>query len=637
MARAQAREVTTRFQLIRQMATDVASLGIATKDPDLGLDLTRESLLGLLASRLLAQESLLAVGMVWEPDAVDGMDEAYADTDGCDENGLFVPCWTRPDVGRELSIKTAPANWKGLADRLRTDGNRAFAIGAPYTYESATKPRFALDIAVPIHAPSEEDPNETAFFGAGIVTWNLDELTSFCADLADTFDGYSFVLSPTGECIANDQAFASDKSAASLLDSIDESGSTRLEDGRMLAQTHPTTFGVEQEWRVGLAVASASLTANATWLTLQNILIGVVCAIAVSIGLWFATGNIVRPIQASVRGLQAIAEGEGDLTLRLDESRQDELGDLARQFNRFAERMQSILLDIRKTAGDLSMNATTVGTTSSELDESANRTSEQTSDVAEAARELSSGMQSADSATTTANEAIQAITTTMTQLVGGIGTITERADTSATVAAQARDLADRTTTDVQELEAAVREVGGVLETIREIADQTNLLALNATIEAARAGDLGKGFAVVAGEVKGLAHQTGEATHDIDARIQRITCSSRSAAQSIARIVDVITELSNASVHIANAVREQSEHIETMDSRLDLTAAQVSSVADTVQQSNRRTNSIQRSIDNVRELAQKSASGANETNAAGNELNSIAERLGQLVGQFRLES
>ncbi|MBL1420181.1 MAG: hypothetical protein COC24_006685 [Alphaproteobacteria bacterium] len=138
-----------------------------------------------------------------------------------------------------------------------------------------------------------------------------------------------------------------------------------------------------------------------------------------------------------------------------------------------------------------------------------------------------------------------------------VSEISSQAAGSAAIVEEAIGKTGETVAKLKALTESAAKIETVVNLINEIAEQTNLLALNATIEAARAGDAGRGFAVVANEVKSLADQTGKATGEIAAQINRIQTDGASAAQTVAEMNDIIVNLSEASMGVAAAVEEQS--------------------------------------------------------------------------------
>jgi methyl-accepting chemotaxis protein len=252
--------------------------------------------------------------------------------------------------------------------------------------------------------------------------------------------------------------------------------------------------------------------------------------------------SIIGPLTALAHRLSQIADGDGDLTLRVDERGHDRIAVLAAAFNRFAARIQHLIGEVAAATTQVGSAADHLDQISHELHEGATVTDTQAGIANHAADQISTlilGMtQSADQ---------------LTAAIGEISTNTAQAAAIADNGVRAAAEADSTITT---LGASSDEIRSVVQLITSIAEQTNLLALNATIEAARAGEAGKGFAVVATEVKDLAQETSTATDDITRQIERIRHGSTGAVEAIARIQTLVTEINAIQTTVNAAVDRQ---------------------------------------------------------------------------------
>ena len=188
---------------------------------------------------------------------------------------------------------------------------------------------------------------------------------------------------------------------------------------------------------------------------------------------------------------------------------------------------------------------------------------------------------------------------------------------------------------MQELSQAAQAIGQVTETITTISDQTKLLALNATIEAARAGAAGKGFAVVAHEIKELARQTADATEDIKKKVSGIQGSTTGTLADLARISQVIGNVSEIVNTIATAIEEQSTVTKDIARNVGEAATGVEEANQRVSQISTVSQSVAKDITAVNQANADIASGSEQVLISSTELSKLAEDLQRLIGQFKI--
>ena len=385
----------------------------------------------------------------------------------------------------------------------------------------------------------------------------------------------------------------------------------------------------EDDYRESVRAVTDSISGITFWLVVSA---GVAFLIIGGVAWWLSI-RLVRPINNTVAMLKDIAEGEGDLTKRLDDSGTDELGELSKWFNTFVVKLQSIIRRLAENTKTLASASTELSATATQLASGADDGKIQSTAVTAAAEQMAVNMVNMASSTEQMTSNVKTVASAVEEMTAGINEIARNAEQAASVAADAAGLTNSSNEIIGQLGAAADKIGKVIETIQDIAEQTNLLALNATIEAARAGDTGKGFAVVASEVKELAKQTAEATEDIRLRIEGIQGSTGQAVDSIRQISEVIQGVNDVSKTIAAAVEEQSISTREIAQSLSQTSHALQTVSTGVSESASASQEITRNIAGVDQTAKETARCAAQTQAAGHELSVIAEELQNLVGQF----
>jgi methyl-accepting chemotaxis protein len=318
---------------------------------------------------------------------------------------------------------------------------------------------------------------------------------------------------------------------------------------------------------------------------------------------------IATPLRQLSSRLKDIAEGEGDLTKRLELHSNDELGETASWFNLFMDKLQGIMRQIAANTDQLAAASAKMSDTSQQIMANSEETSAQANVVSESAQQVTQNLQT--------------VATGAEEMGTSIKEIAKNATESAKVATSAVKVAETANTTVGKLGDSSAEIGQVIKVITSIAQQTNLLALNATIEAARAGEAGKGFAVVANEVKELAKETAKATEDISRKIEAIQTDTKAAVDAIGTISGVINQINEISSSIATSVEEQNATTNEMSRNAGEAAAGSAEIT--------------KNIGGVAIASESTARGATDTQQAVQQLVEMSAQLSSLVGQFKINA
>lgn len=358
----------------------------------------------------------------------------------------------------------------------------------------------------------------------------------------------------------------------------------------------------------------------------QTLLVMFILVAGMALTIFFVVGRTIRPLHDAAKMLEDIAQGEGDLTQRLKVATKDEIGLMARWFNVFIEKIQSIVKDVAADVDPLADSSSQLSSTAAHMADNAQGMTEKTNAVATAAQqistnirtvagaveqasasldtitktakeaalnvtevdaltsEISSGMNSVSSAAEEMSASVNTVATSIEEMSASLSEVSKNTSRAAHIAVKAAQTASTTTETVTVLGQAASDIGQIVEVIKGIAAQTNLLALNATIEAASAGDAGKGFAVVANEVKELAKQTATATEDIRKRIEGMQTNTNAAIEAISAINQIIDEINHINNTIATAVEEQAATINEISRSVSSTAIAATDVSRNVQKS-----------------------------------------------------
>jgi methyl-accepting chemotaxis protein len=366
----------------------------------------------------------------------------------------------------------------------------------------------------------------------------------------------------------------------------------------------------------------------------SNMLVTVIAGLITAIIVFFAARSIVRPINAAVAGLKDIAQGEGDLTMRLEDSGKDEVGELARWFNTFIEKLQGIIKDIAGGVETLSSSSTELSAISEQMTQGIQNVTEKSTTVSAAAEEMSANMNNVAAAMEQSATNTNMVATASEEMSSTIGEIAQNAEKARGISDEASHKATNASTNMDQLGKAANSIGKVIETITDISEQVNLLALNATIEAARAGEAGKGFAVVANEIKELAKQTAEATQDIKDKIEGIQGTTSTTVGQITEITQVIKDVNEVVANIATAVEQQSAATKEIANNVAQASTGIQEVNENVNQSSSVSGEISQDIADVSTSMNEMSTSSGQVNLSAQELSKLSENLKNMVDQFK---
>jgi methyl-accepting chemotaxis protein len=330
---------------------------------------------------------------------------------------------------------------------------------------------------------------------------------------------------------------------------------------------------------------------------------------------------ITRNLNLMLQSLKDIASGEGDLTKRIEQTSQDEIGDLVYWFNLFMEKLHRSINEVVNSITPLANVSNDLGGMTTKTSQITDQQSRATDEVTRLVDEMFSSVQNvaqnASSAAAAAKEAdieAKAGRSVVTQSVESINDLASEVERAAKVIAK--------------LETDTENVGTILDVIKGIAEQTNLLALNAAIEAARAGEQGRGFAVVADEVRTLASRTQDSTQEIQRVIEELQTAARSAAEVMSHSQDQARNSVDQAAKTDNSLATITEKVGSI-TRMN------TEIADATGEQEKVSNNIKTNVEGIRENAEAAVKNVQEVGAASESLLEISNNLRKITAQFKV--
>jgi methyl-accepting chemotaxis protein len=363
-----------------------------------------------------------------------------------------------------------------------------------------------------------------------------------------------------------------------------------------------------------------------------------VSMIAVIVGLLLAfiiSMSIVRPINEANLMLKDIAQGEGDLSQRMDVLTKDEISELAGWFNAFIQKIQGIIIEVNKVTTSLVTSSDEILSASRLLKDNTQDSVNRSTSVSGDSETMSASINSVATAAEEANSNISIMAASTEEMSASISEISNNASNAQRITKTAVSNMQNASQRINELGGAANEIGTVTETITDISEQTNLLALNATIEAARAGEAGKGFAVVANEIKELAKQTAVATNEIKMKIDMIQSTTKTSVSEIELVSKVIHEVDDFITTIAVAIEQQTSVTKEIANNVAHASSGFQEISHNASEISVGSERITKNIIEVKNSSLACSDESQKLSINASTLNSLSDQLKKIVGQFKV--
>ncbi|AJQ97167.1 methyl-accepting chemotaxis protein [Gynuella sunshinyii] len=469
-------------------------------------------------------------------------------------------------------------------------------------------------------------PGRKGVFGVDISLEAIVD-TILSADFGDR--GYAMLINDQGQILVHPDQSLDMKSLPALADSLDTqvmkqlAGSGELASFQDANKTYLAGFRAVSgsKWFIGLVLDERAVMGPIQRSVINAVIYATVIALVTLAVVALLIGRALRPLHDLVQAMSEIAQGEGNLSHKLQIASHDELGHLSKGFNEFSEKIRLLVIDVHQNAGQLKQQAEKLATDASRNASRVQLQQGEIEQVAAAIHEMSAAANEvAGNADATAKEAGSAAeaSSSMHQLA------TSNRDNMSHLT---REI-EKSTDVIQELNNDAQSIDSILSTIQNIAEQTNLLALNAAIEAARAGEQGRGFAVVADEVRVLSQRTHNSTEEIQQMIEKLQKQAETAVNLMARS----RELAGDTLGNTETVTEKLVGINESIQRISDMAVRIAASSS---EQHLATEEISRITTAISDAAAEMSMGSKETETTANQLDRLSENLNENLRRFKV--
>jgi len=642
---------------------------------DIPAEARRDRFDDIMKGVITANPFIIQLYSVFKPNALDGMDAKYIGRPGSTPTGQYAMTYTR-ETGELIARATGDVD-PSMA-YINGPNSKNDRVEPPLLRKMNGKDLCLLRLMVPIVNPRT---NETVG-GVGYlldmsviqpavqqVMKNNPELAAFTL-----FSGNGFILGHN----MPERVGKMMREVESIFGEHVDEAELAIKDGQQLQLNIyspllkknvelvvlPFALGTSgKTWSVMVAIPEEHITAPIQAATKYATIVAVLAVIVSSIILFVVLSGVIAPIVKVTETLKDISEGEGDLTQSIKVQSKDEIGDLARYFNKLMEALRTPIGEVKKTVVSLASVSDELSEVSRQLAGGSEKAVTQSNTVASTTEQMAVNINAmasgAEEASVNANEVAGAaeqmstnmntIASAIEEMSASIGQIASNAGEAHKVAVDATEKSNDATDVMSKLGAAAKEIGKVTDVIKNIADKTNLLALNATIEAASAGEAGKGFAVVAGEIKELANQSAQSADDIARRIDGIRKGTNDAVQVIHEVSGIIAKINHSVEAIVGHVEQQtkaSNEIASNVSQANIGAKRVagaiSEVAKGANDVSRNAGEAAKGATNVSQnavgmsqAAKENSHGASQVNLSAEDLSKMSEQLRRAMDKFKV--
>ena len=642
----------------------------------------RDFINNVLKQTLIENESLVDAWTVWEPDALDGLDYKYRNTKNHDHTGRFIPYWTRDGSTIDCCELTDYEGSFWYDQPLNSDVG---ILIEPNPYEIGGKTIYVCGVAFPIRAKNGKK------VGVVGIDMSLATLSEMLKRTKVYETGYLSLTSAGGL-----KAVDADSSLEGQIDKEFESGDTSKYFQQAEKDLNPFVYksknkGIDfiryyvplkilkakEVWYLGVNVPEREVSKSSVRIKVFILVCFIITLIIIATLCYFVIKSFVKELCKGVDAMKNIAQGDGDLTVRMNVKNQNELGQMYKYFNETMKKIQDSIKVVHDSSQDLQEQSLNLTENFSETAAAANQITSNIDSVNRQIKQQENGVRSTNESVNKITEDVDSLiesinkqTTSVSQsssaieeMVANIRSVTEILNKNADTIENLEKSSEQGRINIEDTVNAtmkIKEQSEILleasTVIQNIAEQTNLLAMNAAIEAAHAGESGKGFSVVADEIRKLAEDSNTQGKNITDNLQEVLQSIEEVSKSAISMQDIFNEIYTLTQQVAqqeltilSAMKEQSEggsQVLAAIKEINEITVSVNSGGANMQTETKAVNAqmdaLMRLTEEITASMEEMALGMESINQAINEVNDLTHKnrenideLGVVVSKFKV--
>jgi methyl-accepting chemotaxis protein len=624
----------------------------------------------MIKTMVESNPDVIGASCLWEPNALDGLDQEYIDAPDTDDTGRFIPYWSKTKAGIQVNKLVgfdAPGKGEYYLIPKRTGKE---LLTEPYMYPVDGVDVLMSTLTVPIKNQGRLVGIVTRDIGIDIIQQRIAQIKPYEGSVAAVYSNSGLIAGHfdtgrLGRSMSETEQDIGGPYFQELVAAVQKGQPftftqyvPRLEKEMLFICVPFTVSDTPMPWSLMVGIPTQIISAPLFRILLISILISVITIILVSLGAFIMARSISRPIGYTMAMLKDISEG--DLTKEIVVSSKDEVGDLARYLNFTVDKIKNLVLSIRREADTLSQTGTELASnmtqTAASIEEITasvqsvkNQTGKQVESIKSADAsmgQMAESIESLSRVVQTQADCVSRSSSAIEEMLANIQSVTQTLINNSKNVSALAQTSEAGQKGLQEVAAAIQEIdkesAGLLEinTVMEnIASQTNLLSMNAAIEAAHAGAAGKGFAVVADEIRKLAVSAADQSKTISGvlkkikdAIGKISTSTEGVLLTFEAISGGVRQVSEQEEQVRVAMEEQGrgsrQILEAVSSLNEITGA----VRNGTEAVNGRSREVMQESRVLERIIGEISGGMQEMAAGAEQISSAVTRVREISGE-----